>query len=112
MAPGFGASQGSGYVEFSDNGSNWGGSGEPTLQIDSWSDTAVTFTVPSTVSPGSPASATVVTGTGRHVGQPGSGDHSDRQSERLLRQHRHLAGLTTRPAPTTTASATATRPTR
>jgi predicted alpha-1,2-mannosidase len=67
---GFGSSQGSGYVEFSDNGSNWGGSGQTALQIDSWSDSAVTFTVPATVSPGSPASATVVTGGGAMSDSP------------------------------------------
>src|SRR5581483_3721158 len=67
---GFGATQGSGHVEFSDNGSSWGGSGEPTLQIDSWSDTAVKFTVPSSVSPGSPASVTVVTGSGSMSDSP------------------------------------------
>jgi len=61
---GFGASQGSGYVEFTDNGMSWGGSGQTALKIDSWSDTAVSFTVPASVYPGSPASATVVTGTG------------------------------------------------
>jgi hypothetical protein len=68
---GFGASQGSGYVEFSDNGSNWGGSGEPALQIDSWSDSAVTFTVPSSVSPGTPGSVTIVTGSGSMSDSPG-----------------------------------------
>ncbi|HWD70279.1 MAG TPA: IPT/TIG domain-containing protein, partial [Solirubrobacteraceae bacterium] len=67
---GFGSSQGSGYVEFSDNGSNWGGSGETPLQIDSWSDSAVTFTVPATVSPGSPASVTVITGSGAMSDSP------------------------------------------
>jgi predicted alpha-1,2-mannosidase len=68
---GFGASQGSGYVEFSDSGSNWGGSGETALQIDSWSDSAVTFTVPSSVSPGTPGSVTVVTGSGSMSDSPG-----------------------------------------
>jgi predicted alpha-1,2-mannosidase len=44
---GFGASQGNGYVSFSDNGTNWGAPGStPALTIDSWSDTAITFTVP------------------------------------------------------------------
>jgi hypothetical protein len=68
---GFGASQGSGYVEFSDNGSSWGGSGETALAIDSWSDSAVTFTVPSSVSPGTPGSVTVVTGSGPMSDSPG-----------------------------------------
>ena len=67
---GFGASQGSGNVEFSDNGSSWGGPGQPTLQIDSWSDSAVTFTVPSSVYPGSPASVTVITGSGSMSDSP------------------------------------------
>ena len=67
---GFGASQGSGYVAFSDNGSSWGSPGQSALQIDSWSDTAVTFTVPSSVSPGSPASVTVVTGGGSMSDSP------------------------------------------
>ena len=67
---GFGATQGSGYVEFSDNGSSWGGPGQTALKIDSWSDTAVTFTVPSSVSPGSPASVTVVTGSGSMSDSP------------------------------------------
>jgi predicted alpha-1,2-mannosidase len=67
---GFGASQGSGYVELSDNGSSWGGPGEATLQIDSWSDTAVTFTLPASVSPGSPASVSVVNGSGAMSDSP------------------------------------------
>ena len=67
---GFGASQASGYVEFTDNGSSWGGSGQSALQVDSWSDTAVTFTVPSSVYPGSPASVTVVTGSGAMSDSP------------------------------------------
>jgi predicted alpha-1,2-mannosidase len=70
---GFGASQGSGYVAFTDNGSSWGppaGSGQSALQVDSWSDSAVTFTVPSSVYPGSPASVTVVTGSGSMSDSP------------------------------------------
>jgi hypothetical protein len=67
---GFGASQGASYVEFSDNGSDWGGPGQPALQIDSWSDNAVKFTVPSSVSPGSPASVTVVSGSGSMSDSP------------------------------------------
>lgn len=67
---GFGAGQGSGYVEFSDNGSSWGGPGQSALQVDSWSDTAVTFTVPSSVYPGSPASVTVVAGSGSMSDSP------------------------------------------
>jgi predicted alpha-1,2-mannosidase len=66
---GFGATQGSGYVAFTDNGTSWGAPGNAaTLTIDSWSNTAVTFTVPSPsgtngqwrVWAGTPASVTVV----------------------------------------------------
>ncbi len=67
---GFGATQGSGYVEFTDNGSSWGAAGQAALQIDRWSDTAVTFTVPASVYPGSPASVTVVTGSGSMSDSP------------------------------------------
>ncbi|HEX3617095.1 MAG TPA: GH92 family glycosyl hydrolase [Solirubrobacteraceae bacterium] len=68
---GFGASQGSGYVEFSDNGADWGGPGQTAVQIDSWSDSAVTFTVPASVSPGTPGSVTVVTDSGSMSDSPG-----------------------------------------
>jgi hypothetical protein len=70
---GFGASQGSGYVAFSDNGTNWGSpANTATFTIDSWSDTAITFTVPSPSGPsnefqvwaGTPASVMVVTSAG------------------------------------------------
>ena len=70
---GFGATQGSGYVAFSDNGVNWGAPGNlATFQIDSWSDTAITFTVPTpsgpngvwAVAPGTVASVTVVNSSG------------------------------------------------
>jgi predicted alpha-1,2-mannosidase len=70
---GFGATQGSGYVSFSDNGVNWGAPGNAaTFQVDSWSDTAVTFTVPTpsgpggvwAVSPGTVAAVTVVNNSG------------------------------------------------
>jgi len=69
---GFGASQGSGYVAFSDNGTNWGAPGNAaTFTVGSWSDTQITFTVPSPsgpggmfhVWPGTPASVTVVNGS-------------------------------------------------
>jgi Glycosyl hydrolases family 31/Domain of unknown function (DUF5110)/Carbohydrate binding module (family 6)/IPT/TIG domain len=43
----FGASQGSGYLAFSDNGTNWGAPGDSAaFTVDSWSDTSITFTVP------------------------------------------------------------------
>jgi predicted alpha-1,2-mannosidase len=70
---GFGATQGSGYVAFSDNGTNWGAPGNAaTFQIDSWSDTAITFTVPTPsgtggewhVAPGTLAMVTVVNSAG------------------------------------------------
>jgi predicted alpha-1,2-mannosidase len=70
---GFGATQGSGYVAFSDMGINWGSPGNlATFQVDSWSDTAITFTVPTpsgtngewAVSPGSDASVMVVNSSG------------------------------------------------
>jgi predicted alpha-1,2-mannosidase len=44
---GFGASQGSGYVAFSDLGTNWGAPGNSApFTVNSWSDTTITFTVP------------------------------------------------------------------
>jgi predicted alpha-1,2-mannosidase len=71
---GFGASQGSGYVAFSDNGTNWGAPGNTAaFTIDSWSDTQITFTVPEPsgsggvfhVWPGTTASVTVVNNSGQ-----------------------------------------------
>jgi predicted alpha-1,2-mannosidase len=70
---GFGASQGNGYVAFSDNGTNWGAPGNTaTFTVDSWSNTAITFTVPTpsgtngeySVWAGTPASVTVVDNSG------------------------------------------------
>jgi predicted alpha-1,2-mannosidase len=70
---GFGATQGSGYVAFSDNGTDWGSPGNlATFQVDSWSDTSITFTVPTpsgtngvwAVSPGTDASVMVVNSSG------------------------------------------------
>jgi lysophospholipase L1-like esterase len=50
---GFGATQGAGYVSFSDVGTYWGAPGNAaTFQIGSWSDRAVTFTVPQPSGPG------------------------------------------------------------
>ena len=44
---GFGASQGSGYVAFSDLGTSWGAPGNSAaFTVNSWSDTEITFTVP------------------------------------------------------------------
>ena len=75
---GFGAAQGSGFVKFSDNGTDWGGQGNPAIQVDSWSDTAITFTVPASsgasgqpgTSPGTPAAVTVVTSGGTATDTP------------------------------------------
>ncbi|MGH3166972.1 MAG: glycoside hydrolase domain-containing protein, partial [Trebonia sp.] len=71
---GFGSSQGNGYVAFGDNGTYWGGPGNPAVTVDSWSNTAVTFTVPSPsgssdqvrVQADMPASAAVVDGSGNY----------------------------------------------
>lgn len=44
---GFGAAQGSGYVDFVDNGTSWGAPGDAaTFTVISWSDTQVVFDVP------------------------------------------------------------------
>lgn len=67
---GFGATQGQGFVTLSDNGTTWGTPGSSAmLKVDSWSDTAVTITLPEPSSsgklaPGSPAVLTVVTSAG------------------------------------------------
>ncbi|MDA8392455.1 MAG: hypothetical protein M0Z87_06570 [Actinomycetota bacterium] len=72
---GFGATQGSGYVKFSDNGTNWGAPGDAaTFHVNSWSNTSVTFTVPTgsgtnntqwTVTPGTTATVTVTNASGQ-----------------------------------------------
>jgi hypothetical protein len=71
---GFGASQGTGYVAFGDQGTNWGAPGTAaSFTVDSWSDTAITFTVPTPsgtngvwhVYPGTPASVSVVNAAGQ-----------------------------------------------
>jgi len=70
---GFGASQGSSYLTFSDNGTNWGAPADlASFTIDSWSDSAITFTVPTpsgtngqwAVTPGTTADITVTTAAG------------------------------------------------
>lgn len=44
---GFGAAQGTGYLQFTDIGTYWGAPGNlATFAIDSWGDRAITFTVP------------------------------------------------------------------
>jgi hypothetical protein len=76
---GFGASQGSGYVTLSDDGTIWGAPGSSnTLPVDSWNDTAITFTVPEPsgasgavhVDPGTDASVQVVDSSGSASNQP------------------------------------------
>ncbi len=76
---GFGATQGSGYVAFSDNGINWGAPGNTaTFQVNSWSDTAITFTVPTPsgstdqyfVEPGTNASVRATTSSGTVADAP------------------------------------------
>jgi hypothetical protein len=71
---GFGATQGNGYVAFSDNHTDWGRPGNAaTFHVDSWSDTLITFTVPTPsgangqwhVAPGSTAMVTVVDDAGQ-----------------------------------------------
>ena len=70
---GFGATQGSSYLTFSDNGTNWGAPpDQASFTIDSWSDSAITFTVPQpsgtngqwAVTPGTTAHITVTTSAG------------------------------------------------
>ncbi len=66
----FGASQGSSFLKFTDNGVNWGEPGdEADFQIVSWSDTKIVFTVPVpskgySVVPGTTATVSVTTGEG------------------------------------------------
>ncbi|NUP54080.1 MAG: lectin [Catenulispora sp.] len=68
---GFGPTQGTGYLAFTDQGTNWGAPGNSApFTINSWSDTAVTFTVPTPsgtwhVYPGTNASATIVNAAGQ-----------------------------------------------
>jgi hypothetical protein len=68
---GFGASQGTSYLQLQDNGVSWGAPGNAApFQVDSWSNTQITFTVPTpsgpndawAVVPGTTATITVVTG--------------------------------------------------
>jgi hypothetical protein len=70
---GFGAAQGSSYLTFSDNGTNWGAPSDlASFTVDSWSDSAITFTVPQpsgtngqwAVTPGTTAAITVTTAAG------------------------------------------------
>jgi alpha-glucosidase (family GH31 glycosyl hydrolase) len=70
---GFGATQGSGYLTFSDDGTNWGAPSDlASFTVDSWSDSAITVTVPTpsgtngqwAVTPGTTADITVTTAAG------------------------------------------------
>ena len=70
---GFGAVQGSAYVQFSDNGTSWGAPGNvASFQVDSWSNTQVVFTVPTPsgpygqyrVLPGSQATVSITNAAG------------------------------------------------
>lgn len=68
---GFGATQGTSYVQFSDSGVFWGApTNAATFVIDSWSDTSIVFTVPVpsgtwSVTPGTNASVFVNTSAGK-----------------------------------------------
>jgi len=75
----FGATQGSGYLTFSDDGTNWGAPpDQATFSLDSWSDNQITFTIPSpsgtngqwAVVPGSTATVTVTTAQGSSSAAP------------------------------------------
>ncbi len=73
----FGATQGSGYVDFVDNGTSWGAPGDAaTFTIVSWSDTQVVFDVPTPsgqdgestewqVAPGTTATIAVTNSSGK-----------------------------------------------
>lgn len=70
---GFGATQGTSSVGFTDAGTTWGASGGPAaVTVDSWSGTSITFTVPGPsgtnnewqVFPGSEATVSVVPASG------------------------------------------------
>lgn len=67
----FGATQGSGYVHFADNGVNWGAPGNTAqLQYVSWSDIQISFVVPTRdtegfqTTPGTTATVTVTNSGG------------------------------------------------
>jgi hypothetical protein len=74
---GFGNTQGSGYVDLTDNGIDWGAPGNQPIQVDSWSEEAITFTVPtasgtngeSHVYPGTSAALTVINSGGAASGR-------------------------------------------
>jgi hypothetical protein len=61
---GFGANQGSGFVLFANNGTNWGGPGNQPLWFIFWADTEIVFQVPQGVSPCTPAVITVTDSAG------------------------------------------------
>jgi hypothetical protein len=58
----FGPQQNNGYVQFSDNGVNWGAPGDAaTFNITSWSDTQITFLLPTPSGPWSATPGTTAT---------------------------------------------------
>jgi predicted alpha-1,6-mannanase (GH76 family) len=70
---GFGAVQGASYLAFSDSGTNWGAPGNAaTFTVNSWSNTSITFTVPTpsgtngvwAVTPGSTGTVAVTNAAG------------------------------------------------
>ncbi len=118
---GFGATQGSGFVAFTDLGTSWGAPGNSAaFTVNSWSDTAITFTVPT------PSGSTrAVQGVARHDGvghgrrtatrpSPTSPRSRSRRPVRLPTTSTTTARVrtTTSRAPTSTVSDSACRRTR
>lgn len=64
MGTGFGADQGSSYVELIDDGTGWGPPGWDPLTVDAWSSASITFTVPAGVTSGTVATVAVATSGG------------------------------------------------
>ena len=98
---GFGATQGSGFVAFTDLGTSWGAPGNSaTFTVNSWSDTAITFTVPTPsgssgqfkVWPGTTASVMVVEQRRGRLRHRRARDHADQFDCRLPQQQRHESG--------------------
>lgn len=79
----FGSPRGSGYVQFSDNGVNWGQPGDvATFHLVSWNDTQITFLVPTKdangyqITPGTTATINVTNKAGLTSGQQTLALHS------------------------------------
>ena len=98
---GFGASQGTGYVAFSDHGTNWGR--RATAPRSRWTAGATRRSRSpcrrraeaagsSESGPAPPPRSRCVDSSAQVSDTGASGDHPDRQPERLLRQHRHHRG--------------------